>query len=51
MLMILGIGCTIGAFLSATLSDRFSVLNISKFGSLFFVVCTVLTYLNSYYKF
>jgi predicted MFS family arabinose efflux permease len=49
--MILGIGCTIGAFLSATFSDRFSVLSISKFGMLILVVCTVLTYINNSYEF
>lgn len=51
MLMILGIGCTIGAFLSASLSDRISVLNLSKFGMLIICLCAVLTYINDSYQF
>jgi len=51
MLMILGGGCTIGAFLSASLSDRYSVLAINKFGMLILALCAVLTYINDSFEF
>lgn len=51
MLMLEGFGCILGAVTSATLSDRFSVLNIGKVGMMIILLSCALTYLNELLNF
>jgi len=51
MLMVEGVGCIIGAMISAFSSDRFHVANIGIVGVLMLLVASGITFINYYVDF
>lgn len=51
MLMVEGVGCIIGAMVSAFSSDKFHVANIGIVGVFILLIASAVTYINKYVEF